>query len=124
MTRLLLVDDDADTCALLSLYLVRQGLAVHTVQTISAAREELRSGRYDALLTDLELPDGSGRMLLAEGRPKGLQKAVVVSGHVSDKEQRESIAAGFDAHLGKPIDRSALCGLLVGSSGESNQGSS
>jgi len=110
--RLLLVDDDTDTCELLGLFFTRQGCEVHAVGTVAAASSALASGHYDALLTDVELPDGNGRMLLAGGRPAGLRIAIVVSGHTGREELQASLRAGFDAHIGKPIDRQALTAML------------
>lgn len=110
--RLLLVDDDSDTRELLSLYFERQGVAVDAVESFEAAEKALASHKYSALLTDLRLPDGNGRELLRAGRPTNLQLAVVVSGDASDEDRRRSLAAGFDSHLLKPLDRETLAGLM------------
>jgi DNA-binding response OmpR family regulator len=111
--RLLLVDDDSDTRELLSLYFERQGVEVDAVGSFQAAEQALNSQQYGALLTDLRLPDGNGRELLRGGRPAHLTLAVVVSGDASDEDRRRSLAAGFDSHLLKPLDRETLATLVA-----------
>ncbi len=110
---LLLVDDDDDTRELMGMYLGRHGIDVHAVGTLGAARAALSSTPYSVLMTDLTLPDGDGRALLREGRPSQLRFAVVVSGHASDEDREMTLAAGFDAHLAKPLDGSALDKLIA-----------
>jgi DNA-binding response OmpR family regulator len=110
--RLLLVDDDTDTRELLSLYFGRQGIEVDAVASFEAAELALSSREYGALLTDLRLPDGSGRELLRSGRPASLKLAVVVSGDSSDEDRKRSLAAGFDSHLPKPLSRETLADLV------------
>ncbi len=116
--RLLLVDDDADTRELLSMYLERQGCEVDAAQSLAEAKEMLAAAQPAVLLTDLNLPDGCGRGLLANGRPAFLKLAIVVSGADADAARDESAEAGFDAHLVKPIDHAVLEELLRTVEGE------
>jgi len=110
---LLLVDDDADTRELVGMYLGRHGIQVHAVGTLNAAKQALSLTPYSVLMTDLRLPDGDGRALLEGGRPPQLRFAVVVSGHASDQDRQLTLAAGFDAHVAKPLDGQTLKQLIA-----------
>jgi DNA-binding response OmpR family regulator len=61
-----------------------------------------RNGRFDAVLTDLGLPDGSG---IDVGRALSRQLPVLaLSGYGREQDRARSAAAGFAAHLVKPAD--------------------
>jgi DNA-binding response OmpR family regulator len=110
---LLVVDDDEDTSELLGLLIGRQGWGVTFASDLAQARTALATGDISALVTDVTLPDGSGLSLLANGRPRTLRAAVVISG-ARVEEDRELTRTGFDAYLMKPFDATALVGLLTG----------
>ena len=65
-------------------------------------------GAFDLLISDIELPDGSGLELMHEIRePRGFP-GIAMSGFGSEEDVRMSEAAGFVAHLTKPITFQAL----------------
>jgi len=111
--RLLLVEDDADTREIMGVFLGRRGVVVDAVGTFEAAQHALATSPYSILMTDLRLPDGDGRALLHAGRPPSLRFAVVVTGSANDEDRRLTLAAGFDAHLVKPLDAAALARLIA-----------
>lgn len=110
--RVLVVDDDEDTSALLGAWLRREGWAAAFVRDLAQARVALERGEVSALVTDLRLPDGSGLSLLSNGRPPSLRAAIVLSGCSGDPERREAEQRGFDAYLVKPLDATHLVGRL------------
>lgn len=111
----LVVDDDHDVLALVRLALERRGFVVRSACDLRSARDALGREAFDALVTDLHLPDGSGRSLLAEGRPSHLRFAAVMTGAGTRLDPPASRLAGFDAHLQKPVDLSLLVGALASS---------
>ena len=57
------------------------------------------------LISDLALPDGSGRDLLKQLRERGHElDAIVLSGFGTDEDVKRSLDAGFREHLTKPVD--------------------
>ena len=72
---------------------------------MATGAEALRTagaGRFDAVLTDLGLPDGSG---IDVGRALSRQVPVLaLSGYGREQDRRRSREAGFAAHLVKPAD--------------------
>jgi CheY-like chemotaxis protein len=99
--RILLVEDHADTLRYLGLILRRRGDEVTAAASLAAARRAL-AGDFDLLISDIELPDGSGLDLLRELGPRALP-AIALSGYGSEDDVRESRAAGFTVHLVKPV---------------------
>ncbi len=55
----LLVDDEEDLCLLMQMTLARRGLK-HLAYRVEQAKQLFTQFHYDACLTDLNLPDGSG----------------------------------------------------------------
>ena len=83
----------------------QRGPEVATAGNLAAARALLSGRAFDLLISDIELPDGSG-LELAREHP-GLP-GIAVSGFGTDEDVRTSESAGFSAHLTKPIDLRSL----------------
>ncbi|MEP6709732.1 MAG: PAS domain S-box protein [Verrucomicrobiota bacterium] len=110
--RLLLVDDHTDTRNVLSRLLTKCGHEVATSDTEQGALNLLESGPFDALISDIGLPDGDGYDLVHEAKRRQPIRAVALSGYGTEEDIRRSLEAGFDYHLTKPIDISGLRSLL------------
>jgi CheY-like chemotaxis protein len=100
---ILLVEDNADSAEALSLALRLQGYDVRLAGSVAEAREAAREP-FDVLVSDLALPDGSGLDLVGELRGRGGSvPAIALSGYGSNRDKNRSTAAGFSAHLTKPV---------------------
>lgn len=99
---ILLVEDNEDSADALSEALRLEGFDVRLAGSLAAAREAARQ-RFDVLVSDLALPDGSGLDLIAELRKRSAVPAIALSGYGSERDKRTSVAAGFSAHLTKPV---------------------
>src|SRR5207302_2527352 len=64
--RILLVDDHQDTCAALEKLLVRRGHLVATAHSMRSAIEAAGANRFDLLISDIALSDGSGIDLMMQ----------------------------------------------------------
>jgi DNA-binding NtrC family response regulator len=60
----LLVEDDPDTLASLTVVLEGEGWRVHEAATIATGLAALKQHRLDAVVTDERLPDGKGSVFL------------------------------------------------------------
>ncbi|GAB3667650.1 hybrid sensor histidine kinase/response regulator [Ramlibacter alkalitolerans] len=114
--RVLLVEDNQDAATVLALCLEEYGYVVEHVSTCAEALRAASDGSFDAVLTDLGLPDGSG---IDVGRAlSGRLPVVALSGYGRDHDRERSSQAGFAAHLVKPADpaqvHACLSGLLSG----------
>jgi len=112
-TEVLVVDDEPETCDLLEIALVRQGLVVATERSASAALDALTARDFDVVLTDLGLPDMSGLELCSRAiaaRPD--VPVVVITGQTSLDAAMGAIRAGAYDFVTKPIDVKTL-GVVV-----------
>ena len=62
----LVIDDEPDLRTLYELTLLREGYRVQTAGSVGEAREQLQNQTFDAVITDMRLPDGLGMELLHE----------------------------------------------------------
>ena len=103
--RVLVIDDEPDLRTLYELTLLREGYRVDTAATLQEAREQLHQQRFDAVITDMRLPDGSGTevlaLLRAEQRP---ERCIVITAYGSAENAVESLKAGAFDYLAKPVD--------------------
>lgn len=107
VTRLLLVEDHADTAATLIRLLKESGHEViHAAGVADAAivaQREMSGTGLDLVLGDLDLPDGSGLEMMREfARRYGL-RGIAITGLGTNFDRMESAEAGFTRHLTKPF---------------------
>ena len=110
--RLLLVEDHADTRRTLSRLLSRCGHKVSSTDHVESALKLLDSKRFDAVVSDIELPDRTGYELIKLAKERHHLKGIAVSGFGMEADIRRSLDAGFDHHLTKPVDFRSLTQLL------------
>jgi PAS domain S-box-containing protein len=102
----LLVEDNIDAADTMKMLLEAYGWRVTHAPTCAAALEHGRRTRFDAVLTDLGLPDGSG---IDIGRELSARMPVVaLSGYGAAPDLRSSAMAGFSDHLVKPAEPGAV----------------
>jgi len=112
--RILIVDDSADSADSMAELLTVLGHHAKPVYTGMCAVEAARSFAPDVVLLDLEMPDMSGYEVLDALRQSGLGPRVfALTGRSSPDDRRRTEAAGFDAHLVKPLTVEALCRALT-----------
>ncbi len=102
--RLLIVEDHAPTLDVLSRLLRRKGHRVTTAGSVAAALAAADQETFDAVLSDLGLPDGTGLQLMEELRARHGLRGIALSGYGMEEDRRRSAEAGFVAHLIKPVD--------------------
>ena len=110
--RVLVVEDHGDTRAVLATLLNRCGCQTVIAKNMKDARRHLAAMSFDALISDLNLPDGDGLDLVAEAKRVYSLKAIAVTARIEVTEQERGLRAGCDFYLTKPVDfrqlRSAL----------------
>jgi CheY-like chemotaxis protein len=106
--RVLLVEDDRRTHALLQQVLVNVGCEVISAMTQASGLAGLGRG-LDCVVLDLQLPDGCGEAILRRIRSEGLPVRVAVTTAVADPVRLRKLAElEPDLLLEKPIDLAAL----------------
>jgi two-component system CheB/CheR fusion protein len=108
--RILLVEDHADTAEAMADLLREMGHEVMVAGTVAGglAAAEGQAGRFDLVLSDLGLPDGTGLDLMAELHGRYGVRGIALSGYGMEEDVRKSLEAGFDRHLTKPVNLQAL----------------
>lgn len=107
VVRILLVEDHEPTRVSLAHLLVRRNYKVTPVASLSEARSEMKKEKFNLVISDIGLPDGTGYDLMAELRDAHL-KAIALTGFGMEQDVDRSRAAGFSAHLTKPVRIEAL----------------
>ncbi len=79
---------------------------------MQSALHIMASQKFDVILCDIGLPDGSGYEVISEAKGQRPVKAVAISGFGTEADVRRSTEAGFDFHLVKPIDLRELQEVL------------
>jgi PAS domain S-box-containing protein len=106
--RVLLVEDNADTRRFLALALSRRHHEIVTAEGVDAARAAARGRVFDLIISDIELPDGTGLELIRELKGHSVGAGIALSGFGSEEDIRMSLSAGFSEHLTKPVDINRL----------------
>ena len=110
--RILLVEDNKDTLRSLARILSQRGHEVRTAERLAEAMVAAADGVYDLVLSDIELPDGTGLELMRHIAPNSV-RGIAMSGYGSDDDVQQSLAAGYDEHLTKPVDIHRLEDAIV-----------
>jgi PAS domain S-box-containing protein len=102
--RILLIEDHEDTAQVLQNVLRQMGHEVETCSTVATACQKLHESRFDILLSDIGLPDGTGIDFIKAARQICQTPAVALTGYGMAEDVEKCLQAGFDEHLTKPID--------------------
>jgi PAS domain S-box-containing protein len=115
--RVLAVDDDTSTQDLVATMLLMYGVSVRTAGRASDAIQILSEWRPDVLLTDIAMPGEDGYALIRRVRalPSSIGgiPAVALTAYTDPQSVQDAFAAGFDAHLGKPLEPHVLADALT-----------
>lgn len=107
--RVLCVEDEEDTCALISALLGLINCEAVSAQSLNEARLKIREERFDLYLLDNWLPGGTGIQLCREIREKDtITPVIFYSGAAYDSDRQEAMATGAQAYLVKPTDIAEL----------------
>ncbi len=120
--RVLVVDDHLETLELYASWLRRRGAEVRTAPGAGEALAVFSTWRPDVLVSDIAMPGGDGYALIrkirclppAEG---GRIPAVALTAHGGPDDRRQALAAGFQAHVAKPVEPADLELIVAGLAG-------
>jgi len=102
---ILVVDDEPDLRTLYELTLLRAGYRVEVAENLAQAFDHLNARRFDAVITDMRLPDGLGMALLQHVRAQHREeRCVVITAYGSAENAVEALKAGAFDYLTKPVD--------------------
>lgn len=118
--RVLVVDDEAGILELLKTIVEQYGAEVTAVGSAKEAIAVLQAnpGQHDVLLSDIGMPHEDGYALIRQVRALSAETggqipAAALTAHVRAEEERESLAAGFQRHIAKPVEPAQLVSIIA-----------
>jgi signal transduction histidine kinase/CheY-like chemotaxis protein len=119
--RVLVVDDEPDAREVVATILASSGAVVRAVGSADAAVGALAEFAPDVLLSDIAMPGEDGFALLRRVRslpsPHANVAAVAVTAFAADEDAARALAAGFFAHLPKPIEPARVLAAVARAAG-------
>jgi CheY-like chemotaxis protein len=109
-----LVDDDADTLHIMKRLLEERHARVTTATSAAEAMRALEDRSFDVLVSDVGMPGEDGHSLVRRMRSgQNILPAIAVSAYARNEDRAKSLAAGFAAHLVKPVDAAMLVAAVA-----------
>lgn len=117
--KILVVDDDLDTCRNLEDILTEMGYIVKTAQSGEAALELVRQNPFDVALLDFKMPGMDGLTLYRKIRNlRSGTVAMIITAYSTSETTSEALSAGAWRVMSKPVDFSQLFPLLEEAAGQ------
>jgi two-component system CheB/CheR fusion protein len=122
-TRVLLVDDAPDTLETFGYLLEYEGAIVTPATSGAEALRLVQTTDFDLLVSDVGMPHMDGYEMMAEMRSQARNvslPAIALTGYGRPQDVQRALAAGFNAHVDKPVDfshmRDVMRAVLAGAS--------
>lgn len=104
MNRLLIIDDDVDTCTLLSSYLRSKGYETDIAYSGNKGLQKFKAGHFDLILCDYRLGDKEGVEILKEVKQINPKiKVIIITGYSDIKTAVRVIKEGAFDYISKPL---------------------
>lgn len=108
----LLVDDDAELCELLTRYLDGEGFAIHSVHSGAASIDRAVSGAYSLVLLDVMLPGTNGFEVLRQIRARSPIPVLMLTAKGEALDRILGLEIGADDYLAKPFNPQELAARM------------
>ena len=114
MARVLIVDDEPSVREMLGVLLHRAGYTCQSSSGARAARERIATeAPYDAVVTDLTMPDGSGMDVLAAARERDPHTQVImITAYATTEQAVDAMRKGAYDYIQKPFRNAELLATL------------
>lgn len=116
--KILVVDDEADTCELLKVALTECGAVVTTTRSARAALEEISRKLPDVLISDIGMPHEDGYELIRRVRQLPLDEggavpAIALTAYARAEDRLRVLREGYQMHVPKPVELDELVTTVV-----------
>jgi CheY-like chemotaxis protein/two-component sensor histidine kinase len=110
----LLVEDDEETREVVRMALERAGAHVTAASSAPQARRVFSDAHPDVLVSDIAMPDEDGYSLIRSLRAEGRRvPAIALTAFASKEDEAESLEAGFQIHIAKPVAPAQLIDTIA-----------
>jgi CheY-like chemotaxis protein len=107
----LIVEDSPDTLEMLHKALKARGYETTLCDSAAEALSVASTETFDLLISDIGMPEIDGYELIRRVRQLAHLSnvpAIALSGYATEGDIKDALAAGFDAHVAKPVEPSQL----------------
>jgi CheY-like chemotaxis protein len=120
--RVLVVDDEIDTCKLIRRVLEDYHANVVTASSVAEALPLLESSRPDVLVSDIGMPDVDGYEFLRRVRALGPARggkipAIALTAFARSEDRTRALMAGYSVHVSKPVEPQELMATVASLAG-------
>jgi len=113
----LVVDDDDGSREMVAAYLESRNAIVLTAASAAQAMDVVQREQVDVLLADIAMPEEDGYSLIRRLRALDARGASIpaaaLTAFAREEDRKQSLSAGFQMHLTKPIDRRSLVNAVA-----------
>jgi PAS domain S-box-containing protein len=116
--RVLVVDDEEDTCEVLQTIIESCGARVRTANSAAAALEAMTEESFDVLISDIGMPEEDGYSLIAKVRALGAERggrmpAAALTAYAREEDRIRALRSGFQIHVPKPVSPNELVAVVA-----------
>jgi PAS domain S-box-containing protein len=117
-TRVLVVDDEPDAVEIVTELLGSVGAVVEGASSAEEVLRKLPQFHPEVLVSDIGMPGMDGYALIRsvralEAAQGGRTPALALTAYTRREDEEKSLAVGFQAHLGKPVDAERLVATVA-----------
>jgi CheY-like chemotaxis protein len=113
----LVVDDDDGSREMVAAYLESRNAVVLTAASAAQAMDVMQREQVDVLVADIAMPEEDGYSLIRRLRAMDARGAAIpaaaLTAFAREEDRKQSLNAGFQMHLTKPIDRRSLINAVA-----------
>ncbi len=110
--QVLVIDDDAELCSLVSRYLTREGFQIESVNNGSTGVEKALSGNYSLVVLDVMMPEMSGFDVLRKIRAESRMPVLMLTARGDALDRVLGLEMGADDYLPKPFSPPELAARI------------
>src|SRR5271154_5631237 len=108
MDHVLVVDDDAELCQLVTRFLAREGFAITWARNGEAGVERALAEDYSLIMLDVMMPDTDGFDVLRRIRERSRTPILMLTARGDTQDRIRGLEMGADDYLPKPFDPAEL----------------
>jgi len=116
--RVLVVDDEPDSCELVAAVLTGRGAEVVSFGSAIKALEELERQPFDVLVSDIRMPEMDGYALISKVRQLPAERggripAAALTAYAGIEDRGRVLSAGYQMHIPKPVEPAELTTVVA-----------
>jgi PAS domain S-box-containing protein len=120
--KVLVVDDDADTCDMIRTVLEECGVDVRTSLSAEGALDAFARWRPEVIISDIGMPEVDGFEFIGRVRQREHElgtrtPAIALTAFARIEDRVKALAAGYQMHVAKPVDPGELLTIVASVSG-------